>query len=104
VDLPFEAARLSAPAIHGAATSVEVKTGLWRTMRPVIDHERCHRCWWICSTFCPDGAIAVADDGSPSVDYDHCKGCLVCVTVCPHHAIAAVPEASFRDSPEGSAP
>ena len=92
IELPFEDATISAPAIHAAATSVEVKTGLWRTMRPVIDRERCHRCWWICSTFCPDGAISVEDDGSPQVDYDHCKGCLVCVAVCPHHAIEAIPE------------
>jgi pyruvate ferredoxin oxidoreductase gamma subunit len=42
VDLPLEPARLSAPDIHATATSVQVRTGLWRTMRPVIDHDRCH--------------------------------------------------------------
>ena len=92
IDLPFEDARVSTPTIHAAANSVEVKTGLWRTMRPVIDYDRCNRCWWVCSTFCPDGAIEVAADGSPRIDYDHCKGCLVCVAVCPHHAIEAIPE------------
>jgi pyruvate ferredoxin oxidoreductase gamma subunit len=91
IELPFEDARISAPAIHAAATSVEVKTGLWRTMRPVIDDGRCHQCWWVCSTFCPDGAINVRD-GHPEIDYEHCKGCLVCVAVCPHHAIEAIPE------------
>ncbi len=59
---------------------------------PVEDYERCNRCWWVCSTFCPDGAIAVDPDGAPRIDYDHCKGCLVCVAQCPPHAIAAVPE------------
>ena len=92
IDLPFEDARISAPTVHAAATSVQVKTGLWRTMRPIIDYDRCNRCWWICSTFCPDGAIDVADDGQPLIDYDHCKGCLVCVAQCPPHAIAAIPE------------
>jgi pyruvate ferredoxin oxidoreductase gamma subunit len=92
VDLPLEPARLSAPDIHATATSVQVRTGLWRTMRPVIDHDRCHRCTWVCSTLCPDGAIAVDAAGSPRIDYDHCKGCLVCVAVCPPHAIRAVPE------------
>jgi pyruvate ferredoxin oxidoreductase gamma subunit len=91
VDIPFEAARTSAPAIHAAATSEASKTGLWRTMRPVIDYERCKGCWWVCSTFCPDGAIAVKD-GRPEIDYDHCKGCMVCVAQCPPHAIEAVPE------------
>lgn len=92
VDLPFESTRLSAPDIHGSATSVQVRTGLWRTMRPVIDLERCHGCSWICSTFCPDGSVLVDTEGVPSIDYEHCKGCLVCVAVCPHHAIDSIPE------------
>lgn len=92
VELPFEPASVSAPDIHAGVTSVEVRTGLWRTMRPVIDHDRCHRCTWICSTFCPDGAIDVDPEGAPRIDYDHCKGCLVCVAVCPPHAIRAVAE------------
>jgi len=91
IELPFEEARLSAPVIHGALTSLAAHTGLWRTLRPVIDHERCNRCWWICSSLCPDGAIRV-DDGRPQIDYDHCKGCMVCVAVCPPHAIEARPE------------
>lgn len=92
IELPFEPARISAPTIHAGVTSVQVRTGLWRTMRPVIDHDRCHRCTWVCSTFCPDGAIHVDEAGAPQVDYDHCKGCLICVAVCPPHAIRAVPE------------
>ena len=92
IDLPFEQARVAAPAIHAAATSVEVKTGLWRTLRPVIDYTRCNRCWWVCSTFCPDGAIEVDTEGLPHIDYDHCKGCMVCVVQCPPHAIEAISE------------
>ena len=104
VDLPFEAARRSAPVIHGALTSAVVKTGLWRTMRPVVDYEHCHRCWWVCSTYCPDGAIAVDDEGRPEIDYDHCKGCLVCVAQCPAHAIGAVPEHQAQTADGGQAP
>ena len=92
VELPFEEARISAPAIHGAATSVEVKTGLWRTMRPVIDYGPCNRCWWVCSTFCPDSAISVDEQGIPHIDYEHCKGCMICVAQCPSHAIQTIPE------------
>jgi pyruvate ferredoxin oxidoreductase gamma subunit len=91
IDVPFEEARISAPIIHGGLTSVEVQTGLWRTMRPIINYDLCRGCWWVCSTFCPDGAINVKDD-RPEIDYDHCKGCLVCVAQCPPHAIEAVPE------------
>jgi pyruvate ferredoxin oxidoreductase gamma subunit len=96
IDVPFETARVSAPDIHAAATSVQIKTGAWRSQRPVIDYARCSRCHWICSTMCPDSAISVADDGRPVIDYDHCKGCLVCVAVCPPHAIDAEPEGKFK--------
>ena len=101
IDLPLDDARISAPDVHATATSVQVRTGLWRTMRPVIDLDHCHRCHWVCSTFCPDGAVLVEPDGTPSIDYDHCKGCLVCVAVCPPHAIRAEPEAGFRNAEEG---
>lgn len=92
IELQLEDASRSAPAIHAGATSVEVRTGLWRSMRPVIDYDGCHRCNWICSTFCPDSAISVRPDSYPEIDYDHCKGCMICVAVCPHHVIAAIPE------------
>lgn len=98
IDLPLDTADASAPAIHGAMTSLNLKTGLWRTLKPVIDYDRCNRCWWVCSEFCPDGAIRVEKDGKPVIDYDHCKGCLICVAQCPPHAIAAVPE---HDQPGG---
>ncbi len=97
-ELPFEAARISAPTIFTTANSVEVHTGLWRTLRPVIDYARCSRCWWVCSTFCPDSAITVDADGRPAIDYDHCKGCMICVAQCPPHAIEAVPEAQAQQA------
>jgi pyruvate ferredoxin oxidoreductase gamma subunit len=92
VDLKVEDVDRAAPSIHAAATSVEVKTGLWRTLRPVIDYDRCSRCWWVCSTFCPDGAITVDAQDRPAIDYDHCKGCMICVAKCPPHAIETIPE------------
>jgi len=93
IELPLDPADVSSPVIHGGLTSVEVNTGLWRTLRPVIDFDLCKKCWWVCSTYCPDSAILVTDDGNPEIDYDHCKGCMVCVSQCPPHAIVAVPEA-----------
>ena len=92
IDLPFENAAISNLAIHAGATSVKVRTGLWRTMRPVINYENCSGCVWICSTYCPDGAINVRADGYPDIDYDHCKGCLICVAQCPPHAIESIAE------------
>jgi len=92
LELSLEDARYSAPAIHAGATSEKMKTGLWRTESPLINEEKCNRCWWICSTFCPEGAIAVDESRRPQIDYDHCKGCMVCLAQCPTHAITAQPE------------
>ena len=91
LELPFEDATVAAPTIRAVANSVQVRTGLWRTMRPVIDYDHCRKCWWVCSTLCPDSAISVVD-GVPVIDYDHCKGCMVCAGVCPPHAIGGIPE------------
>lgn len=92
IELALDNAPQAAPDVLAGVTSERQMTGLWRVMRPVIDSERCNRCSWICSTLCPDSAIKVGDDHAPSIDYDHCKGCLVCVSVCPPHAIHAVAE------------
>ena len=92
VDLPQDDVGIAGPAVYGAATSVEVKTGLWRTLRPVIDYDRCNRCNWVCGSFCPDSAINVDSRGYPVIDLDHCKGCMICVAQCPPHAIEAVSE------------
>ena len=92
ITLKHEDADTSAPTIHAAATSVQIKTGLWRTLRPVVDFELCKRCNWVCGSFCPDGAITADAKGYPVIDYDHCKGCMICLAQCPPHAIHAVPE------------
>lgn len=97
IDLLPEHARIAAPDIRAPLTSVRVKTGVWRTLRPVIDPARCRQCTWVCSTLCPDSAILVTAERRPAIDYDHCKGCLICMAVCPHHAIEAVPERSSAE-------
>lgn len=104
IELPFEPAVISAPSIHAPVTSEKSPTGLWRTMRPVVDYTQCNRCWWICSTFCPDGAIQVTEGKYPQIDYEHCKGCMVCVSQCPTHAITAISEAEADNKPVEEAP
>ncbi len=91
IELPFEGAAISAPAIHGSATSLHMDTGAWRTLRPVISRERCTRCG-LCQTYCPEGVIAADEEGYPLIDYKHCKGCLICLVQCPLHAIESRPE------------
>lgn len=91
IELEAEGPPLGVPDIFHGATSVEVRTGLWRTVRPVIHVEKCHGCWWICSTLCPDSAMPVVES-RPTIDYNHCKGCMICSTVCPNHAIEVIQE------------
>ncbi|MBF0250147.1 MAG: 2-oxoacid:acceptor oxidoreductase family protein [Alphaproteobacteria bacterium] len=92
ITLGLDPATLAAPAIHAAANSVQVRTGLWRTLRPVFDYSHCNRCNWVCGSFCPDGVVSADENGWPRIDYDHCKGCMVCVAQCPKHAIQGMPE------------
>jgi pyruvate ferredoxin oxidoreductase gamma subunit len=72
----------SAPSIVAAGNAVLRQTGSWRVERPEIDYERCTRCG-ICFVRCPDGAIALNEEGYPVIDYDHCKGCMICWDQCP---------------------
>ena len=90
-DLPFDEARVSAPAVFASASSELVQTGLWRTERPVLDADLCKRCS-LCAIYCPENAIALDPDGYPRIDYQHCKGCLLCVEQCPVGAMKALPE------------
>ena len=43
-------------------------------------------------TFCPDIAIHKDESGEYFIDYDHCKGCGICVNECPREAMELVPE------------
>ena len=54
----------------------------WRIDKPVHNSEICINCFnfWM---YCPDAAILVRDEKLKGVDYMHCKGCGVCVDVCP---------------------
>jgi pyruvate ferredoxin oxidoreductase gamma subunit len=71
------------------------KTGDWRVMRPLIDADRCTRCW-VCFVNCPDGAITLGPSDLPWIDYGVCKGCLICAEECPIDAIATVREAHYE--------
>ncbi|MEX0567880.1 MAG: 4Fe-4S binding protein [Candidatus Njordarchaeota archaeon] len=63
------------------------KTGSWRVFKPVINYEKCIKCY-LCYLHCPDAAIDVKKHTEfPKIDYDYCKGCGICADVCPVKAI-----------------
>jgi len=91
VDVTFDPPQVAAPSIYAVGNSPERRTGNWRQFRPVLDVEKCTRCW-ICFVRCPEAAISLDANEYPVVDYDECKGCLLCVHECPTHAFTAEKE------------
>lgn len=72
------------------------KTGSWRTLRPIIQADKClcvksgkPSCFY-CWLYCPEGMIKRTIP--PEIDYDYCKGCGMCAHECPTKAILMVPE------------
>jgi 2-oxoacid:acceptor oxidoreductase delta subunit (pyruvate/2-ketoisovalerate family) len=69
-------------------------TGDWRTAgRPELELERCVNCL-LCWLYCPDSAMELDGTTLVGIDYLHCKGCELCVEVCPVGALAMVKEAT----------
>ncbi len=69
------------------ATSLNFKTGDWRSQRPVWSEDKCIQCL-ACWISCPDGAIMVKDEKMVGMNFDYCKGCGICAAVCPSKASA----------------
>ena len=73
-------------------SAIANKTGSWRTFKPVIDNKKCLKCG-ICEWYCPDRTIRLVGEGKNkkiTINYVHCKGCLICVEMCPHGALSKV--------------
>lgn len=70
-------------------TSLNNKTGAWRTSKPITDNNKCIGCK-LCAKLCPEGCIEmvkIKKKDKPKTDYDYCKGCGLCATECPVKAI-----------------
>ncbi len=79
-------------AIADAGNAELIKTGEWRSMKPIWIQDKCKQCL-LCFPVCPDSSIPVNSEGNrEEFDYDHCKGCGICVKVCPFKAIDFVDE------------
>lgn len=77
--------------ILDAGNAKDFKTGDWRSMRPVWLQDKCKQCLF-CWAVCPDASIGAEDGKMIGIDYDHCKGCGVCVHTCPFKALDFVVE------------
>ena len=62
------------------------KPSVHRSFKPKIDMKTCEKNY-DCVVFCPRNAIEVGKNEFPSISYDACDGCLICLRVCPSTAI-----------------
>ena len=68
--------------IYSDFNSYTASVASWRVNKPVFNRDiciDCQNCW----VWCPDSSILSRDKQMLGIDYDHCKGCEVCVEVCP---------------------
>ncbi|HUL60978.1 MAG TPA: 4Fe-4S dicluster-binding protein [Anaeromyxobacteraceae bacterium] len=69
-----------------------------RSMRPVVDFDKCIKCT-LCWLQCPDSCFDVMPDGMYDANMEACCGCGVCEAVCPEeHCITMVTETRFHEN------
>ena len=61
-------------------------TASWRTVRPVMDKEKCIECG-LCMAICPVLSILRDENKKYYVSYVQCKGCGLCAKECNKKAI-----------------
>jgi pyruvate ferredoxin oxidoreductase delta subunit len=67
---------------YSLSNSFTASVADWRVVKPVFNKDFCIDCQF-CWIYCPDMSIISRDKKMVGVDMDHCKGCGICVDVCP---------------------
>ncbi|MEJ2468000.1 MAG: 4Fe-4S binding protein [Campylobacterales bacterium] len=67
---------------YSKSNSFTASVADWRIEKPIFNKDYCIDCQF-CWIYCPDISIISRDKKMVGVDYDHCKGCGICVEVCP---------------------
>jgi pyruvate ferredoxin oxidoreductase delta subunit len=80
------------------ARNTTFKKYLTRTMRPVVDFDKCIKCT-LCWIACPDSVFDVTPDGFYDANMAACCGCGVCEQICPvEKCISMINETSFGNN------
>ncbi len=81
-----------------AGSTASRHTGNWRGggSRPLLDLNLCVQCLH-CWIACPDACFILKNGQVTAIDYDHCKGCGICVKECPPmvNALVLIEERRF---------
>ncbi|MEA3522388.1 MAG: 4Fe-4S binding protein [Campylobacterota bacterium] len=67
---------------YSQSNSYTASVADWRIEKPIFNKDYCIDCQF-CWIYCPDMSIISRDKKLIGVDMDHCKGCGICVEVCP---------------------
>jgi len=67
---------------YSPSNSFTASVADWRIEKPIFNKDYCIDCQF-CWIYCPDMSIIARDKKLIGVDMDHCKGCGICVEVCP---------------------
>ncbi|GLI35344.1 4Fe-4S binding protein [Desulforhabdus amnigena] len=78
-------------AVTKPGSAGELRTGDWRSMRPVTDYDKCTKCGQ-CYIFCPDMVYKKNAEGYYEANLFYCKGCGICAKECPVSCITMVQE------------
>lgn len=68
--------------VYSQSNSFTASVADWRINKPLLNIEHCIHCQF-CWIYCPDMSIIARDKKMVGIDFDHCKGCGICVEVCP---------------------
>ncbi|MCX6060786.1 MAG: 4Fe-4S dicluster-binding protein [Pseudomonadota bacterium] len=67
---------------YSKSSSFTASVADWRIEKPLFNKDYCIDCQF-CWVYCPDMSIIARDKKMVGIDFDHCKGCGICVEVCP---------------------
>ena len=81
---------------YSQSNSFTASVADWRIEKPLFNKDYCIDCQF-CWVFCPDMSIIARDKKMVGIDFDHCKGCGICVEVCPTNPKSLLMFAEHQD-------